>query len=63
MNKPLKRSLWTVLILFVIANGIAAMHAYKFTHFSANGVRVSELGLTFLQKLQLVVSGVDLLAL
>lgn len=60
MNKTLKRSLWTILLLFIIANGIAAIHAYKFTHYSAKGVRVSELGLSMSQKLQLVVTGVDL---
>lgn len=60
MNKPLKRSLQFVVILFIAANVVAAMHAYKFTHYSTDGERVSELGLSLSQKLKLVVTGVDL---
>jgi uncharacterized protein len=34
MKKWLRRSLWTLGIVFVLINVIAAFHAYKFTHFS-----------------------------
>lgn len=33
-GKFLKRTLWTLLVLFAAANGAAFMHAYKFTNFS-----------------------------
>src|SRR5688500_11372371 len=32
-RKFVKRVLWFVLILFVLMNAIAYLHAYKFTHF------------------------------
>lgn len=36
-NRPwLKRFLWTTLVIFLLANIIAALHAYSFTHFSNN---------------------------
>ncbi len=35
MRKIFKRILWALLIVFVLMNVIAAIHAYKFTHFSA----------------------------
>src|SRR5690242_7923672 len=38
-----KRILWAALIVFVALNGIAFIHAYKFTHFSTEkGVRTKD---------------------
>lgn len=34
MRKFIKRSLWTLAIVFILLNVLAAVHAWKFTHFS-----------------------------
>lgn len=33
MRRIVRRLLWFVIILFVLLNGIAALHAWHFTHF------------------------------
>lgn len=35
-RKWVKRSLWTLLIVFVLMNVVAVFHSYKFTHFADN---------------------------
>jgi hypothetical protein len=35
-RKLLKRSIWTLVIIFLLMNVVAFFHAYKFTHFSQN---------------------------
>lgn len=45
--------------LFLFSNVLAAVHAYKFTHFSNSGVRNERIKLTGLKKLQLLFTGVD----
>lgn len=52
---------WAIILaaVFVLLNGIAALHAYKFTHFSHTGVRNEQLELSLGKKLQLLCTGVD----
>lgn len=45
--------------MFSVLNVIAAIHAYKFTHFSANGVRNENIDLSVATKLKLLLIGVD----
>lgn len=42
LSKWLKRVGYTLLILFVLINIIAAFHAYKFTHFYADAKPVKK---------------------
>ncbi len=58
-TKILKRTLWLLLFLFIVANVVAAMHAYKFTHFSTGGERPKSFNLTTAEKLRLLFTGVD----
>jgi len=59
-SKFLRRSLWTLLVFFCLANFIAAMHAWKFTHFSGQGKPTSEsLDIPFSDKLRMLFTGVD----
>lgn len=57
----IKRCLWVALLLFVLMNGIACLHAYKFTHFdkSAKNKTKHAKDLSFGQKLQTLFSGVN----
>ncbi len=55
----MKPIFWAFLCLFVFANAIAAMQAYKFTHYKAEGVKSESLHLTPLKKLQLLITGID----
>lgn len=58
----LKRSLWTIFILFLLLNTVAAFHAWKFTHFDADAHTKpgDEKSLSFGEKLHALVFGVDL---
>ncbi|RYY89222.1 MAG: alpha/beta fold hydrolase [Chitinophagaceae bacterium] len=59
MRRIVRRLLWFVIILFVLLNGIAALHAWHFTHFDgAITNKTSEKGLSFGQKLKLAFTGV-----
>ncbi len=57
--KLLKPTLWAIFVIFLLLNVIAAMQAYKFTHYSKSGVKTDSLKLTTGKKLQLLISGVD----
>ena len=58
--KFIKRFLWSALILFVLMNIIAYLHAYKFTHFdrTANKTKHAK-NLSLGQKVQILFSGVN----
>jgi esterase/lipase len=58
-RKQLRTATWTILLIFLSVNIIAALHAYKFTHFSESGIRSERLNLTFSKKLELLFTGVD----
>lgn len=59
-RKFIKRFLWVVLILFVLMNGIAFLHAYKFTHFDATSTKTKHAkNLSFGQKLQTLFLGIN----
>ncbi|MDB5250981.1 MAG: hypothetical protein JWP27_150 [Flaviaesturariibacter sp.] len=55
----LRRIAWTLLILFLILNGVAIMHAYRFTHFSKDKSAKTPEHLSFGQKLMLALTGID----
>lgn len=59
-HKLVKRFLWFVLILFVLMNSIAYLHAYKFTHFdkTANKTKLAK-NLSFGQKVKALFLGVN----
>jgi uncharacterized protein len=60
MNRKLvRRVLWTLLILVTLANIIAFMHAYKFTHFTTSSVERTSNHLSFAEKLRVVFTGVN----
>jgi len=54
----IKRLTRVLLTLFILLNVVAAIHAYKFTHFSSAGARTS-MQLTSAQKLSFLFSGVN----
>ena len=60
-KKFIKRCLWTVLILFIFMNGIAWLHAYKFTHFDSTTKNKTKHAkdLSFGQKLQALFFGIN----
>jgi len=58
-RKLLRRVLWFLLFLFVAANVIAYMHAYKFTHFAKPSVEKTSAHLSALGKLKIVFTGVN----
>jgi pimeloyl-ACP methyl ester carboxylesterase len=56
----IKRTAWGLLFLFVLINIIAAVHAYRFTHFSAAGTAKSSMdNVGFWSNISLVFSGVE----
>lgn len=60
MNKYVKRLLWTLLILFILMNLIAFLHAYKFTHFDTSIHKTkNDTNLSFGQKLNLALFGIS----
>lgn len=60
-RKIAKRCLWIALLLFICMNGIAWLHAYKFTHFdtAATSKNKDAKELSFGQKLQTLFTGVN----
>jgi uncharacterized protein len=58
-RKLVRKVLWTLLILFVLANIIAFMHAYKFTHFTNSSVERTSNHLSLAEKLKTVFAGVN----
>jgi len=58
-EKFFRRFLWFLLFLFLIANIIAFMHAYKFTHFTNASIERTSNHLSLGEKLKLVFTGVN----
>ncbi len=60
-NKIIKRSVTSLLIIFILMNVIAYFHAYKFTHFSNSGVVKTKDAhqLSIGQKLKAVFTGIN----
>jgi len=56
-KKFLRRFLWCVLSLFILANIMAFFHAYRFTHFSGNEVRLKPDQLSFGGKMKALFLG------
>jgi pimeloyl-ACP methyl ester carboxylesterase len=54
-----KRAGWLLLSLFILLNIIAAIQAWKFTHFQNGGIRTERIHLSPLKKVQLLFTGVD----
>jgi len=52
-------SIWTLCTLFVLSNISAALHAYKFSHFSHTGTRTRCKNLSFGTKLGLLFTGIE----
>ncbi len=61
MKKLIKRSLWTLAILFILMNVVSAFHAYKFTRFSKTATVKTKVPaqLSFGKKLSALFFGVD----
>ena len=59
--KLLKRSIWTLVVIFIVMNIVAIFHAYKFTHFSSDKVARTQdpARLNVRQKLNTLIFGVD----
>ncbi len=55
----LKRFAWSLLFLFLALNIIAAMHAYKFTHFTTEEVEKSGTDAGFWEKAKMAITGID----
>jgi uncharacterized protein len=58
-RKLVRRVLLALAILFLIANIIAFMHAYKFTHFTSSSVERTSNHLSLAEKLKTVFTGVN----
>lgn len=58
-RKLVCRVLWFLLIFFILANVIASMHAYKFTHFTNSPVERTPNHLSLAEKLKIVFMGVN----
>src|SRR6478736_88080 len=63
-NKPTRRRLLRIssycfASLLLTLNVIAAIHAYKFTHFKNGGIRTERINLTTAKTFQLLFTGVD----
>ncbi len=59
LKKTIRNLSWTLLLFCLAGNIIAAVHAYKFTHFTSGGVRTERLNLSFFSKVKLLFTGVD----
>lgn len=59
LKKRIRIFLWSLLILFILMNGIAFMHAYKFTHFTNASVERTPKKLSFGQKIKTLFTGVN----
>lgn len=60
-HKSIKRILWLLFIGFLFINIVAALHAYKFTHFADAHIKktLHPEDLSFLQKIKALAFGVD----
>ena len=59
-GKVVRRLLWFFLFCFILMNGVAFMHAYKFTHFSAPEKELpKQQSLSTLGKLNLLITGIN----
>lgn len=60
-NKPIKRLLFTLLVIFIFLNIVAYVHAFRFTHFAAASVVKTKDGnqLSFRQKLGALFFGIN----
>jgi uncharacterized protein len=58
-RKLVRRLLWFLLSLFILANVIAYMHAYKFTHFTNASIERTSNHLSALEKIKIVFAGVN----
>ena len=55
-----RRTLRTVAVLFILLNAIAAMHAWKFSHFAPDGVRYARpQDIPLAVKLRIALTGID----
>ena len=58
-NRYLRGFLWLLLLVFVLLNGIAFMHAYRFTHFSQKPVQKTSADPSGTDKLKLLFTGIN----
>jgi len=58
-RKTLKRALWSILIVFILMNVMAIVHAYSFTHFSEGGKKTNSENLSFGEKLKVLAFGIS----
>lgn len=61
-RKWLKRSLWTLVVLFILMNVVAILHSYKFTHFADSKTEKTKSAkkLTTAQKIETLICGVTM---
>ena len=61
MKRYQRKILYGLLMIFLLMNAIAAYHAYKFTHFSAPGIRKTckPESLGIFEKMAVLIKGVD----
>jgi alpha-beta hydrolase superfamily lysophospholipase len=60
MRRMLRRTVRILLAVFILMNMIAALHAWRFTHFEEGAVKTKDKGLSFWQKAKLAVTGVSM---
>lgn len=63
MKKRIKKSLIIIFFLAIAANGLIAVHAYKFSHFNDSKVSITAkdvIETSFLDKVKLALTGIDL---
>lgn len=58
-NKWIRRVLWFLVFLFILANVVAYMHAYKLTHFSNSQIERTSNDLSPFEKLKIAFTGVN----
>lgn len=58
-KKIIRIFLWSLLCAFILMNGIAYMHAYKFTHFTNTALERTPKELSFGQKLKTLFTGIN----
>jgi uncharacterized protein len=57
--KTSKRIVRILVVVLLAVNGVAAMHAYKFTHYDSAKSRTQKDSLTTLQKVKILLTGID----
>jgi uncharacterized protein len=58
-RKFLRKLLWFLLSIFILANVVAYIHAYKFTHFTNASIERTSNHLSALEKIKIVFAGVN----